>query len=146
GGGRKSTYLAFMSDRSDERALALDIRPRRFGFVIFEGPTMLLDCGVKSFYSSRRKAVKMPPSFKIRPLIRDYAPAVIVMRERERHIDRARILQSVQRLAREAGIPFTFLSREEIADMFAAAEKNKNARNGHRRAVSRARRETPATP
>ena len=114
-----------MTDRNHERVLALDIRPRRFGFVVFEGPTMLLDCGVKSFYTST-KPVTVSPAAKIRTLLYDYSPTVIVVRAREGHVDRARILQSARRIARDAGIPLAFVSREEIVEAFARAEQNKH--------------------
>ena len=31
---------------NQKRVLALDVRPRSFGYVVFEGPTLLLDWGV----------------------------------------------------------------------------------------------------
>ena len=115
-----------MTDRRFyKRVLALNIRPRRFGFVVFEGPTMLLDCGAKSFYSNGRP-VKISAAEKIRTLLHDYSPSAIVVRKREGHADRARILQSVQRLAREARIPVTFVSRDEIVEAFTLAEANKH--------------------
>jgi hypothetical protein len=86
---------------------------------------MLLDCGVKSFYAGPGQ-IKIRPAEKIRTLLHDYSPSAILVREREGHVDRARILQSVQRLAREARIPITFVSREEIVEAFAHAEANKH--------------------
>ena len=108
-----------------ERILALDIRARRFGFVVFEGPKMLLDCGVKNFCASKRNAVKVSVSDKIRTLTRDYSPSAIVVRKREGHMDRAGILRSLLRLAEELDIPVVFISHEEIALAFAAAAEHK---------------------
>jgi hypothetical protein len=34
---------------SEKRVLALDVHPRSFGFVVFEGPNRIHDWGVKSF-------------------------------------------------------------------------------------------------
>jgi len=38
-----------MLQPNEKRILAIDLRSRSFGFAVFEGPTRLLDWGVKSF-------------------------------------------------------------------------------------------------
>jgi hypothetical protein len=64
-----------MSDHSiQKRVLALDVHPRSFGYVVFEGPNRLLDWGVRSFRFGVN-AVKRPVGAK-------------VARESWRHFDR----------------------------------------------------------
>ena len=115
-----------MTDREDhKRMLALDVRPRRFGFVVFEGPKNLLDCGVKSF-SLGARVVQTPPAEKIRTLIEDFSPSAIVVRERERHADTARILETVREQAKERRVTLKFISRRMMVKAFAATGKNKH--------------------
>jgi hypothetical protein len=114
-----------IDQRNYKRVLALDIRPHRFGFVVLEGPTMLLDCGVKSFHS-RPRPTKIPPSQKILTLLNDFFPSVIVVRDRERHVDTARILETVRRQAKQRRFTLKFISRKMIVKAFAVTGKNKH--------------------
>lgn len=64
-----------------DRLLALEIRSRRLGFVILEGPTKLLDWGVRrcpSRSADRRAAFEK----RIRVLLELYNPTAVVMRRR----------------------------------------------------------------
>src|SRR5438094_1149947 len=63
-----------------KRVLALDVRPRSFGYVVFEGPALLLDWGVQSFRNGRN-AVRVPLATKIGALLEDFQPAVVVTKE-----------------------------------------------------------------
>jgi hypothetical protein len=60
------------------RILALDLRPRSFGFVVFEGPDQLLDWGVKAFHDLSGRTI--PASTKIVPLIAEFEPAVVLLK------------------------------------------------------------------
>lgn len=62
-----------------KRILALDLRPRSFGFVVCEGPDRLLDCGVKVF---RRGAARIssPARERLSALLRQYEPSLLLLK------------------------------------------------------------------
>jgi hypothetical protein len=62
--------------------LALEIRPQKFGFVVFEGPARLLDWGVKSFRGLPNQH-QIIAAKRIGDLVRLYSPSVIVTRRRK---------------------------------------------------------------
>ena len=68
--------------RNDKRVLALDVHPRSFGFIVFEGPNHILTWGVRSFRPGVN-AVKIPAATKFLALLDEFTPSVIVIRERE---------------------------------------------------------------
>ena len=68
-----------MNTFAQKRILALDVRPKSFAFVVFEGQTTLLDWGAKSFPGGAY-AVRVPPGPKIRGLIAEYLPDALVGR------------------------------------------------------------------
>src|ERR1700674_1682474 len=71
-----------MTDQSNEkRVLALDVHPRSFGFVVFEGPNQMLDWGVRSFRTGVN-AVKIPAATKFLALLDEFRPSAVVARER----------------------------------------------------------------
>src|SRR5207247_9609559 len=74
-----------------KRVLALDVRARSFGYVVFEGPALLLDWGVQSFRNGRN-AVRVPLATKIAALLEDFQPAVVVAKEppSRKKVNRAR--------------------------------------------------------
>ena len=59
--------------------MALDVRSRRFGFAIFEGPNELLDYGVRGF-RTRVEKVQVPPRQKLATLFDDFNVAIVVWR------------------------------------------------------------------
>ena len=66
---------------SDLRIVAVDVRTESFGFTVFEGPSRILDWGVRSF---RRgvNAVRIPAGEKFAWLLEYYKPDVLVLRIR----------------------------------------------------------------
>jgi len=102
--------------------LALDVRPRRFGFVVFEGPNQLLDWGIRSFFSGHSR---LPTDEKVVALINDLSPSVIVVRERQGQSD-AKVLETLRQQAKDRNIAFTFISQKAIMKAFAGARKNKH--------------------
>lgn len=106
-----------------DRLLALEIRSQKFGFVVFEGPTRLLDWGVRSYAgrSAHRRAIVEK---KICLLLQLYAPSAVVMRRRDSSSRRARkaILSAVQTIrteARKCSIELQSLNTREIRRFFA---------------------------
>ena len=84
------------------------MRPRSFGYVVFEGPTLLLDWGVQSFRNGAN-AVRIPLATKIAALLEDFRPAVVVAKEppSRKKVNRARtrkILELVRHKASLRGI------------------------------------------
>src|SRR5712692_4387487 len=106
-----------------ERLLALEIRPRKFGFVVFEGPARLLDWGVRSYPGRgihRRTTLEKRISF----LLELYAPSALVTRRRNIASREARktILSAVQAIrteARSRSIKLQSLNTRESRRFFA---------------------------
>jgi hypothetical protein len=61
--------------------LALEVRASRVGFAVFEGPTRLLDWGVRSFEKGN-KTLKSSASDRIATLLAFHRPFAIVLRAR----------------------------------------------------------------
>ena len=116
-----------MGSKNHKRVLALDVRPLRFGFVIFEGPDKVLDWGVKSFPSGA-KAVKVPPAKKIAALLDEFAPQAVVLKERVAHRSKnyVRMADSIGRQAENHQVPLKFVTRPMVKSTFAGHERNKH--------------------
>jgi hypothetical protein len=107
-----------------ERLLALEVRPQKFGFVVFEGPTRLLDWGVKSYQVrgiSRRAILRKRISF----LLRMYVPSVLAVRQGDSSPRKARraILWATEIIRAQASGKSTglySLKTREIWSFFAA--------------------------
>jgi hypothetical protein len=61
--------------------LALEVRASRIGFAVFEGPTRLLDWGVRSFETGN-KTLKSSAADRIATLLAFHRPFAIVLRSR----------------------------------------------------------------
>lgn len=59
------------------RVLALDLRPRSFGFVVFEGPACLLDWGVRSLCNLSGGRVNASERFI--PLLHEFQPSIVLI-------------------------------------------------------------------
>src|SRR2546425_8346914 len=105
-----------MTDSKDQkRVLALDVRPRSFGYVLFEGPERLLDWGARSFRKGVN-AVRIPLAQKIEALVDECDPTVVVVKEAPRRkkinsAKRRKMLDVITRKAEQRGIPMRVLSR-----------------------------------
>jgi hypothetical protein len=113
-----------MLETNQQRILCLDIRPRSFAFVVFEGPKMALDWGAKSF---RRgvNAVRVPLGIKVARLLDDYAPCALVL---ERPITRkhVRIVAAVRKQAKLQRIPIRLVSPKAIDAAFSGSNDSKH--------------------
>src|SRR5438445_13626979 len=69
-----------MLQPNEKRILAIDLRSRSFGFAVFEGPTRLLDWGVRSFRHGVN-AVKIPAAEKLSGLMDEFSPSAIVVQK-----------------------------------------------------------------
>jgi hypothetical protein len=66
-----------MINPSLRRVLTLDIRPRRFGYAIFEGPDLLLDWGIRTHGDDERSSLER----SLNNLRSMFAPSVILIRK-----------------------------------------------------------------
>ena len=112
--------------RSQKRVLALDVHPRSFGFVVFEGPNRLLDWGIKSFRPGVN-AVKISAAKKLLVLLDEFTPSAIVIRKREvrRSTTKTKMLTTIESQSRRRRIPVRFISRGDVNRAFVGFESNK---------------------
>ena len=110
----------------EKRILAIDLRASSFGFVAFEGPTRLLDYGVRSFRQGIN-AVKVPASTKIAALIEEYELSAVVLKQwtKDANGKRARMRKAVVRQADLRRIPVRLLPRSVVGNAFAGDDRNK---------------------
>jgi hypothetical protein len=134
-----------MNNTTDpKRVLALDVRPRSFGYVVIEGPTLLLDWGVQSFRHGRN-AVRIPLATKIAALLEDFQPAVVVTKEppSRKKVNRTRtrkVLELVRHKAGLRGIRTRVFKRRAASKLFGGtgAPDEAQDRHGLGRALCRA--------
>ena len=105
------------------RLLALELRSAKFGFVVFEGPTKLLDWGVRRI--GTRGNVRASVSVKIRPLVAVHAPSLVIYRSRRRlsaHAKRrfAALTQAIRSEAKSSSIKVRTVSPERVRHFYAA--------------------------
>src|SRR3989442_10487511 len=110
-----------------KRVLALDVRPRNFGYAVFEGPALLLDWGVQSFRHGRN-AVRIPLATKIAALLEDFRPAVVVAKEppSRKKVNRARtrkVLELIRHKASLRGIRTRVLKRRAASKLFGGEKR-----------------------
>jgi hypothetical protein len=113
-----------MLEPVQQRILCLDIRPRSFAFVVFEGPKLVLDWGARSF---RRgvNAVRVPLGKKVARLLEEYVPCVLVL-ERPRTRKHVRIVAAIRKQAKLQRIPIRLLSAKVIDAAFSGSNDNKH--------------------
>jgi hypothetical protein len=111
---------------NQKRVMALDIRSRSFGFVVFEGPNHILDWGIRSFRAGVN-AVKIPAAKKLLALLDEFTPSAIVIREREsrRSTRKTKMLATIEKQAHNHRISVRFISRRDVNRAFVGFESNK---------------------
>lgn len=110
----------------DRRVLAIDLRPRRFGYAVFEGADFLLDWGV-SGYEPGGDVGDSVAGKRLTALLRFSSPAAVVVKQ-ERW-DSAKTnppMQSmVEAIIRETSarsIPIYLIEQNELANTFRSLE------------------------
>jgi hypothetical protein len=114
-----------MTDQFNEkRVLALNVHPRSFGFVVFEGPNRMLDWGVRSFRAGVN-AVKVPAATKFLALLDEFRPSAVVIREHltRRNAKKTKMLMMIERQARSRRIPVRCVSRRDVNRAFVGFEQ-----------------------
>src|ERR1700694_2350331 len=105
-----------MTDQNNEkRVVAVDVHPRSFGFVVFEGPNHMLDWGVRSFRTGVN-AVKIPAGTKFLVLLDEFRPSAVVVTERltRRTTKQTKMLATIERQARSRRIPVRYISPSDV--------------------------------
>ena len=63
----------------DPRILAIDLRPRRFGYALFEGPRMLLDWGICEYLLSGNERAEIAGR-RLAALLKICSPSTVVLK------------------------------------------------------------------
>ncbi len=114
-----------MLQPNEKRILAIDLRSRSFGFAVFEGPTRLLDWGVKSFRQGVNEPT-IPASEKLAALMDDSSPSTIVLRKRDSETKkRAEMRHALVREATKRRTSIRLLSRKGVKNAFPDCNRNK---------------------
>ena len=106
------------------RALALDLHPRRFGYVVMESPGKLLDWGIRRGF---RKTTNHPGLLirRVRTLMNIWMPDVVVILIGDR---REKALQSLSRqIKKEVGVSSSFLPIRNSPDQYLGRGKYERA-------------------
>ena len=102
------------------RIVALDLRPRRFGFAVLEGPDRLLDWGIRTYPT---QAVNISVVRKrIVPLLRMFSPSAVILPQQLSSLKKCpaqkACLQMVRREALRRSIQTDFVGKQEMKQTF----------------------------
>src|SRR5208282_4172435 len=114
--------------RPAERLVAFEVRSRKIGFVVFEGPSRLLDWGVRDCSCRTRRLHKVVAK-RVRPLLLRYMPFTVVMRRENQYLSqtatRFRIsMGAIKREAQRCGVAFRLLRPKARKRFFAQLRRN----------------------
>ena len=101
------------------RVLALDVRPQKFGFAVFEHPARLLDFGMTGFATPRAATLRLTS------LLQASQPAFLALRRipasSRRDCPRTRaIMRAIRRIARSSSVNLAWIGEKEIENFFRA--------------------------
>jgi len=107
---------------ASDRVLALDIRPKRIGYVVLEGPTRLLDWGVSSI-ANRAESSETVAKKRVGALLDWYSPTVAVGRRiktSDKHSSRrlAPIVRAVRGEVSRGGAAWRILGADAVRAFF----------------------------
>ena len=110
------------------RVLALDLRPRSLGFVVFEGPDHLLDWGVKIFRDLGGHEV--PASQRLALLLHEFEPAIVLLKSSvwTRQSTKPQLTSILDEIRREGKdrIAVRLISTRRIRRLFPGDVRNKD--------------------
>ena len=117
----------------DPRILAIDLRLRRFGYAIFEGPDRLLDWGVY-FFPPEVEGGAIVASKRVGDLMRLFTPSVIVIKKADRgSASRGSgltpILKAIRRESSVRSIPVCLIRRKDVRRAFRVFQGNNKHEN-----------------
>jgi hypothetical protein len=114
-----------MTNDFSSRVLALELRHRRIGFAVLEGPERLLDTGVKRYqYSGHVVAI-------LRTIVTIFAPSALALRQaNHRILEHRKSASATVHLIRtecnRQGVGFNWISTPEVRHAFGHSGKSKD--------------------
>ena len=120
-GAKESISRSRPARSGNQCMIALELRPRLFGFAVFEGPGMLLDWGARTYQCEERPDAAIR---KLEPLIQTYAPIIVVVRKRSnlsRYTQRnvRALTEGIRRILRSNSISFGYVTTKQVRSHFA---------------------------
>jgi hypothetical protein len=121
-----------MRYKSLTRVLALDLHPRRFGYVVVESPDRLLDWGVRS-YRRKGNSADVLIRRRLKPLLELWRPSILVLRnvlgmtQRPHHQSEA-LLNRIAAEAKNHEVAVRILKKRPGSEQGKRLTKNENAR------------------
>ena len=117
----------------DPRILAIDLRLRRFGYAVFEGPNRLLDWGVY-FFPPAREGGSIVASKRVADLLRLFTPSVVVVKKADRGSGSrgagiASILKAIRRESSIRSIPVCLIGHKDVRQAFRIFRSNNKYEN-----------------
>jgi hypothetical protein len=96
-----------------DRLLALEVRSRKIGFAVFEGPGRLLDWGVRSCSHPTRELPEVVAK-RVRPLLVRYEPIALAVRNENQYSSQTAVrlrasITSIRKEATQCGVEFQLL-------------------------------------
>jgi hypothetical protein len=113
------------NDLHHRRVIALDLRPRQFGFAIMEGPRRLLDWGVKRYRTHGNAAHIIQK--RISRLLTLFAPTAVILEfapSREPGDPRRQlVLEVIQTEVLRRAIDLVLISKNDVRDILGGGER-----------------------
>jgi len=108
----------------DPRILAIDLRPRRFGYAVFEGPRMLLDWGISAYLPDGDGRGEIAGR-RLAALLRISSPSAIVVKTERWESARTStspgarfLMDAITREASARSIPICLIAEDELKSTF----------------------------
>jgi hypothetical protein len=113
-----------MTEALLRRVLTLDLRSSRFGYVVFDGPSALLDWGTRTYKNEEHSSLE----WRLKNLQTFFAPSVILARQiTERHRFSQptirRTFQSLKVFAKRVLITVHLIDESKLRDFFSRETK-----------------------
>jgi hypothetical protein len=104
------------------RILAIDVRLRKFGFVVLEGPQHLLEWGVKNYRSAGNDDAAVAQK-RVVSLLTLLSPSVVVMkhtldRNKNRRLRNEPIVEAIEEAAGRQSAEVALIRRREVQSVF----------------------------
>jgi hypothetical protein len=104
------------------RTVALDVRSRKFGFVVFDGSRQMLDWGIRSYGSAGQK-LNQEVKIRVKDLLDMFVPGLLILRvpnidclQKDKRVER--VVKTLHGEAKLRSIPVRVLSRPIIKRVF----------------------------
>jgi hypothetical protein len=102
------------------RIVALDLRARRFGFAVLEGPRRLLDWGIRAYPTQPDKIFVVRK--RILPVLRMFSPSAVILPRQISSLKKCPGLKACRQMVRSEAlrrsIQAEFVSKQELKQTF----------------------------